>query len=871
MSLPRPSMDEKEYQNEFFRRNGFVRQTCKSCGSAFWSEKPREICSETPCTPYSFIGQSPMRKSYSVEEFREAYLRFFEQRGHTRIARYPVVPRWRDDVFFVQASIYDFQPWVTSGAVEPPANPLVVSQPCLRFTDVTEVGVTQRHLTSFEMMAHHCFNYPGREIYFKDRTVELCHELLTSELGVQGDTISYKEEEWEGGGDMGPSLSVGLSGLEVATLVFMQYSNKGGVVKPLPLRIVDTGYGLERFAWVSQGTPTIYDAVYGQVFRDLPAGIAPRDLAVLVDHSRSFILMLSDGVVPSNVHEGYLARMLLRRMLRVLARYPGTTSILEVMGQVRQHLSRTLPGLDLSEKSLQDIVDTEEMRFSETLEKGRSHIRKLRDRLATEGRTISVQEMLTLYDSRGITPDVVEEELGVRDLAPPDFFALAAKLHQSASETSAPGAETAETNAPPDLPPDIPSTKVEYHKDPYTLKFQGRVVWSNPHWVVLESTYFYPTGGGQITDTGTIAQLPIEEVVRKGPWVFHRVSPSHTASLTPGQEVSCEILAARRRQLMQHHTATHILNGTLRRLLGPHIWQAGAFKGMEEARLDVTHFRNLTAEDLKNVERRANEIVRENRPVKSYFLPRSEAEHRYGFTIYQGGAVPGKELRIVEVDGFDVEACGGTHCTHTSETGYIHVLSAERIQDGMVRLHFTAGDRALEVVEQQSEILRGLSAKLAQPIPEIPAAVDELLQQRRADEKAQRSASSRQLEDLARDLLRDPARTLELGDKMWITPAVVDLESSLLKDLAREITNQPGHVAVLACVEGPRWTLFFASSIPDKISAKALLDRVMADWPGKGGGNPSAARASGPQQGKLAEILERAVASARTLVSGKNG
>jgi alanyl-tRNA synthetase len=862
-------MDEKEYQNEFFRQKGFVRQTCRGCGSAFWSERPRELCSETPCTPYSFPGNSPIQKSYSADQFRELYLHYFEQRGHTRIARYPVVPRWRDDVFFVQASIYDFQPWVTSGAVEPPANPLVISQPCLRFTDVTEVGVTQRHLTSFEMMAHHCFNYPGREIYFKDRTVELCHEFLTSELGVDGTIVSYKEEEWEGGGDMGPSLSVGLSGLEVATLVFMQYTNKGGVVRPLPLRIVDTGYGLERFTWISQGTPTIYDAVFGEVFRDLPSTIAPKDLAVLVDHSRSFVLMLTDGVVPSNVHAGYLARMLLRRMLRILARYPNGIGLIDVMEQVRRHLSRTLPGLDLSDRTLRQIVEIEEQRFSETLERGRSHIRKLKEKLDQEGRKISVPELLTLYDSRGITPDIVEEELGMTGLSPPDFFALAAKLHQEGTEsTEKPGAP-AEDTSPPDMPSDLPPTRVLYHTDPYTLSFSAKIVWAFESWVVLESTYFYPTGGGQITDTGKIAGVPISEVVRKGPWVYHRVAPGHRFAQKTGETVPCEILGARRQQLMQHHTATHILNGALRRLLGPHVWQAGAFKGMEEARLDVTHFRSLTPTELRNVERLANQVIREDRPVKSYFLPRSEAENRFGFSIYQGGAVPGKELRIVEIDGFDVEACGGTHCTHTSEAGYLRVLSTERIQDGMVRLHFAAGERALDIVDEQAEILHGLSVKLAQPITNIPRAVDELLEKKRLDERATRKNSSRELADLARRLETDPSHAIDLGNSIRAIWSVTPVAVSQLQDLARLLSSRPGTIVLLAAIEGDRWTLFFASGSPDRFSARDLLDGVLRIWPGKGGGNASAARASGPAQGNPESLLESALTVARSLASEK--
>ncbi len=234
-------MDPGEYDLSIFHRLGMARRVCSSCGHAFWTLGEHSRCQEAPCTPYGFIGRPIFQRSYALAEMREAYLSFFERHGHTRLRRYPVVARWRNDVFFTQASIYDFQPWVTSGAIPPPANPLTISQPCLRFIDLEEVGRSGRHFTLFEMMAHHAFNRPDHEVYFKDRCVELCHELLAGELGTDPRAITYKEEEWEGGGNLGPSLSVGVAGLELATLVFMEYVRDGERLAPMPLTVVDTG------------------------------------------------------------------------------------------------------------------------------------------------------------------------------------------------------------------------------------------------------------------------------------------------------------------------------------------------------------------------------------------------------------------------------------------------------------------------------------------------------------------------------------------------------------------------------------------------------------------------------------------------------
>ncbi len=151
--FPQP-MTGSEYDLDFFRDEEFIRQKCPKCGRFFWARTEMELCGESPCIEYSFIGNPPTREKHTLHETREKYLSFFERNGHTRINRYPITARWRDDVFFTQASIYGFQPWVISGVVEPPANPLTISQTCVRFNDIDNVGRTGSHLTMFEMMAH---------------------------------------------------------------------------------------------------------------------------------------------------------------------------------------------------------------------------------------------------------------------------------------------------------------------------------------------------------------------------------------------------------------------------------------------------------------------------------------------------------------------------------------------------------------------------------------------------------------------------------------------------------------------------------------------------------------------------------------------
>src|SRR2546427_7907501 len=275
----------------FFKEEGFTRRHCPSCGSNFWASKPdQQTCGEVPCQPYTFIGSPPTKRSYTLREMRAQFLDYFTERGHTKIKPYPIVARWRDDVYLVGASIYDFQPYVTDGTMPPPANPLVISQPCVRFTDIEQVGAAGRHMSIFEMGGAHAFNYPNKEIYWKDNTVRYHHKLLSDVMGVPSESITYKEHIWSGGGNAGPDLEGIVAGLEISTLVFMRYKVENETLVPMKIRTVDTGYGIERWTWMSQGSPTGFHAIYGSLLDTL------FDLAGVEDNTElSRMLSLAAG------------------------------------------------------------------------------------------------------------------------------------------------------------------------------------------------------------------------------------------------------------------------------------------------------------------------------------------------------------------------------------------------------------------------------------------------------------------------------------------------------------------------------------------------------------------------------------------------
>ena len=272
------SMTFGETNIPFWEESGHEVRICKVTGLRFWSRDPaRTTSGDTVEDSYTFIGNPiidgfPMRGKALKDAMREAFLGYFEQRGHSRVDPYPVLARWRDDIHLTIASIADFQPHVTNGTVPPPANPLGISQPSIRLTDVAAVGRSGRHLTTFEMMALHAFNRPqvGEVIYWIDQCVRYCDDMLVNTFGIAPADITYIENPWSGGGNAGPALEVIVGGLELATLVFMSLEEheegdveiKGLRYRDMPLQIIDTGYGLERFCWAAAGTPTIYEAIY---------------------------------------------------------------------------------------------------------------------------------------------------------------------------------------------------------------------------------------------------------------------------------------------------------------------------------------------------------------------------------------------------------------------------------------------------------------------------------------------------------------------------------------------------------------------------------------------------------------------------------
>ena len=913
----------EEYVLPFFKENGYVRKLCPKCKSYFWTlNEEQKTCGEArveECASYTFIGDPPTKRSYTVREMRELFLSFFEKQGHTRIKPYPVVARWRDDIYLTHASIIDFQPYVTEGIAPPPANPLVIVQPCIRLVDISNTGPTfGKYLTIFEMGGHHAFNYPDKEVYWKDQTVRYHHAFSTEELGVKPEEITYKEDVWSGGGNAGPCLECIIRGLEVATLVFMQYKVVGNQLVKLPIRTVDTGYGIERYAWLSQGAPSAFHTIYGEVLDKIfeMAGITNMDLELLskvarfsyivslekttglaearqkiagkvgvdmnfldkiltpiehafaiADHTKCLSFILSEGVVPSNIQEGYLARLLFRRIYRLLRLLGIQDRLYDIFDMQIRYWSVDYPHLLEMRDEIMEMLHVEEEKFKETIARGGALIKRITEELRSKGsKKVPIETLIELYDSHGLPPEIVKETAEAEGLAvevPENFYGLVAERHMHTSKLTD---EVRHEKWIEDEVAGLPETEPLYYMDQYITAFEAKVIKVfGGKYVVLERTCFYPEGGGQPPDKGFLefdgGKAEIVNVQKVGKVIVHEVG----SGVLPkeGSIVRGVIDWDRRYALMKSHTATHVVNAAARRVLGQHVWQFGAQKNVESSRLDISHYRRLTLEEVQKIEALANEAVFRQIPVEVKWMPRTEAESLYGFRLYQGGAVPGKEIRVVKIGDWEVEACGGTHVRNTGEIGFIKIIHSERIQDGVERLEYSVGLHALKAVQKNERLLFKLSEILNAPLEKLDKTAEKLVRDLKEAnaEKRRLIREIARLESLGAAKLDVVVREID-GVKLVMRDFMEDINVDRMVQTASELVKRDeAAVAVFYGSDGKIARILIMAgqkAIERGVDASEIAREASKIMGGGGGGRVNFAQGGGPRTEKLQEAVKRA-------------
>jgi alanyl-tRNA synthetase len=746
----------KYYTTETFKKEGFERKRCRECGKYFWTtDNARELCGDPSHEPYSFIKDNAREVNYL--DFWKRFSKFFKKERHSIIGSYPVVSRWRQDLYFTIAGIQDFQR-IENGRIsfEYPSNPLMVPQICMRFNDISNVGITGRHFTSFMMANQTAFNYP-KEGYWRDRTIGINFKFLTDVLGIKKDDLTYIEDVWAMGdfSEFGPSLEFFSKGLELGNNVFTQFEYSNDSIKELKGKVVDVGWGFERLLWYYSGAQTAYDSAfrkeleyiysntgikhdaraYAKIARGFgqidttelkgvdefekrllgKVGMSESDYTDLIkpmqaayaiaDHTRTLLFAISDGALPSNVGGGYNLRIALRRVFDLMGEYGLDIDLMKLMEMHSNELVGIYSHIKESTDEMSEIIEVERKRYENT----KAAALKIVSSVIEGHEPLTPERVRTLYESNGITPDFIKSVADSRKvkIEIPEYTYVSlvkGDFTEKRKEAKLHGIDI----------DGIPSTVKLFYKN--AQESNSRILLASGNMVVLDKTPFYAESGGQEADYGTINGIQVKDVQSVNGVIVHTLAKPIGSK--KGQAARCIVDKERRSRLMAHHTATHLVSAAARSVLGKHAWQEGAKKSYDKAHIDIAHYEKLSDAQIGAIEGKANSYIMNGIKVTVNEMDRKKAEARFGFSIYQGHGVPSGKLRIVQVRDLsgnliDAEACGGLHLEgKESEIGLIKITSSSRIHDGINRIEFVAGPAALEhlnAVEQSIDRLARLT------------------------------------------------------------------------------------------------------------------------------------------------------------------
>jgi alanyl-tRNA synthetase len=854
----------------------------------------------------------------NADELRRAFTGFFVDRGHTLHPSMGLIPHHPAAPMFANAGMNQFLP-IILGEEPVPNPPRATSvQKCLRVKgkhdDIANVGVTWGHCTFFEMLGNFSFGD-----YFKDGIIPWAWELLTEVLKIDGDrlwiTVHDSDDEaagiwqdtvgvpaeriqrmgsdnfWEMGetGPCGPCSEIyydrgegyGAAGgpahggeerfREIWNLVFMQYNRQAdGTLDPLPLRIIDTGAGLERMLTVLQGVNSVFETdelarlvaaaekATGRTLGDDPK--ADVSLRVLADHARTITFMVADGQTPSNEDRGYVLRRILRRAVRHAYGLGVEGRVLPAMVEaVVDVMGPAYPELVAARADLVAVIGREEERFHRTLRSGSAILDEELGK-AGAGGTLAGAVAFRLHDTYGfpleLTLEVAEERgVGVDRAGFEAAMETQRRLGQQAADSGKAGtpADAEERRAAYKalLEAGGPVQFLGYEQ--VTSTATVRAVIGDE--IILDRTPFYAEGGGQVGDTGTITSATgtaeVLDTTYALPGLHRHTVRVVEGEITTGQEVTATVDTARREDIRRNHTGTHLLHWALREVLGSHVKQAGSLVAPDRLRFDFSHFEAVTPAQLEQVEALANHQVLANEPVKAYEVSKAEAERLGAIAFF--GEKYGDVVRVVEAGPRSVELCGGTHVHALGTIGPIKITSESSIGANLRRIEAVTGVASLDRIRDEEHTLSRTATLLRVTPPEVPERVEKLLEDQRG------------LSDEIKALRRQGAggRAKELAAQAVDGVVVARIDGTTrdeLKDLALAIRDQPGmRGAVLGGVpEGGGVSLIAAVAKNSGLDASQLIADAAKTVGGGGGRGADVAVAGGRNAERLDEALDQA-------------
>ncbi len=835
----------------------------------------------------------------TTAELREGFLSFFEERGHLRCPSYSLVPRAGDDsTLLTTAGMQPQMPFFLG--LEPPPAPLTTtSQKVFRTVDIDEVGLDGHHLTFFEMLGNFSFGQYFKEgaiefarefvlehmqldwdriwvtVHAGDPAMKLGPDEVASDLwgkvGMPPERIvplPTSENFWSVGGpgpcgpdseiywdwgvehgcgepDCAPACTRCDRFLEFWNLVFMEYEQHAdGTLTPLPKQNIDTGLGLERGAAILQDVRSVYEtdgyqrimdwiaAESGVAYGDSPT--ATKAHRILADHGRGMTFLVGDGVTPSNEGRGYVLRRIVRRAVQQAQRI-GLRDVHRLSGVVVEQMSDAYPELAERADDIDRVLRQEEERFGETLERGL----RLFDELGGQ-EAISGEQAFTLAATYGfpleLTVELAEERGQAVDV---DGYTAEMERHREVSRAAGSGEQQRAIDFSRST--DFTTEFVGYTKTDVLTQIGALEEVDEGHFLAkLRESPFYAAGGGQVTDAGTIelddGSGTTAELVEAYRIDSDQVLLFRGSGFSAGDRVRARVPWNVRFPTMTNHTATHLLHQALREVLGEHVHQAGSAVRPDKLRFDFTHDQALTAEQRDAVERRVNEVVFENRPVNVFETP-IDAARSLGATMLFGEKY-GDIVRVVEVPGYSIELCGGTHVSSSAEIGPFVLLSESSVGAGVRRVEAVTSGAAWAILDERARELESLRVELER-LRKAPKSAAQ--PQERADAPEPEIRTQGGVNVIVQPLDGfDADALLDLSDryKQKHAPAAVVLGS-----------KEDGKVHLVAN---------FDPTVAERVSASDVLREAAAIVGGGGGGRPTMARAGGKDPEKLPDALARA-------------
>lgn len=856
-------------------------------------------------------------KYMTGNEIRKAYLDFFESKKHLKLHSFSLVPENDPSLLLIGAGMAPLKPYFT-GKLVPPSYRVTTSQKCIRTGDIDNVGRTARHHTFFEMLGNFSFgDYFKKEAItwaweFLTEVLELdtnklyvtvypedeeAYDIWHNIVGLADERIFKLEDNfWEIGEgpcgpdseifyDLGPERGCGKPTcnvgcdcdryLEIWNLVFTQFNKtKDGSYEPLEKKNIDTGAGLERLASVIQRKESNFetDLLFPIMQRviDVCRGDynnKEQKIAVKVigDHIRAVTMMIGDGILPSNEGRGYVLRRILRRAVR-FGRVLGIEEafLADLVDIVIDMYKEAYPELAERKELIKTIIATEEAQFSATLAQGLELLNAMIEDVDGTG-VLAGEKVFKLYDTFGFPVELTEEIVQEHGMTiDHDGFGKAMKAQQERARAAR--AKVSAKVATPDTTGLDQSALVKdenaVNARVVLIGIDGAAVEraekDTAITIILDKTPFHAEGGGQIGDTGYITgpsgKAEVTDTKSLANGLTYMIAIVTEGSLAKGDEVGITVDKVRNLDIARNHTATHLLQAALRKVLGTHVNQAGSLVTPERLRFDFTHFSPMTNEELAEVEKEVNRQIMKNVDLEIEEMPVDDAIKKGAMALF--GEKYGDIVRVVNVPGFSCELCGGSHVPNTSVIGSFRIVGESGTGTGIRRIEAVTGKAAHERAVADAVLLQEAATLLKSKEEDIPAKIEQLLTALKEAEREVAQLSHK----LATSSLDDILAAKEEIHGVSVTAASVTVDSAEgLRDMADMVLDKVGGIVLLGAVQGDK--VSFVCKVDKELTkqgyhAGKIVKAAAVAAGGGGGGRPDMAQAGGKDPQKLEEALK---------------